>query len=407
MPTVYFARYLLMPTGDLLHNGGITVEGNLITSIGSRGSLKRSSKDRIVNLGDMLLMPGMINAHTHLEESILRDFPKSDTETFAAWTAKTASRIKAAADTGMAASVRLAIREALANGITTIVDSARTDASVAVLAQEPIRSQVIFELQPETIDLEQTIIADLAARIHLSGRTADIGTGPHALFSMTPDSHAEVAQFAQRNHYLWAMHLAESAEELQAFTDQSGDLYFHITRKKSWPFGKTERGPMHHAISNNLIPDNALCFHCNYCDGEELALLAGKNVSVVICYQYGREIGHKEFPLDVAFRRGVNICLGTEGPGLSRPMNLFDELFQIKQAYPHFTAPELLSWVTRNPAKALGLGDKLGSLEEGKIADIIGLRAPETAADDILDEVMREEIEVAFVMVDGEEIIID
>jgi cytosine/adenosine deaminase-related metal-dependent hydrolase len=407
MSSVYFARYLLMPDGTILQNGGIAVEGGTISSVGSRGSLKRTSKDRIVNLGSLLLMPGCINMHTHLEESALRGYEKCDSETFAAWMAKKNSRLKSIQTDEITSAIRLTIREALANGITTIVDSSRTDISAAVLRDEPIRSWIIFEEHPEAMVAEECIQTGLQERIARSGRYEAVGVGPHALFSMAPATHKAVSAFAQHNHYLWATHLSESAEELQAFTTQSGDLHFQITRKKNWPFGKTERGPMYYAVTNSLIPNNAICFHCNYVDGQELSLLSAKNVTIVHCPQYTREIGHKPFPLDIAFRRGINICLGTESPSLDRPINLFDELFLLKQAYPHIPAAEMIRWITLNPARSLGQLKKLGSIETGKMADIIGLKIPPASSGDILEEMLQENVEIAFVMVNGEELIIE
>jgi 5-methylthioadenosine/S-adenosylhomocysteine deaminase len=406
MTTVYFARYILMPSGDIVSNGGVTIDGDTITSVGPRGALKRTSKDRVVNLGDVLLLPGLINLHTHLEESVSRGYEKDEQETFASWTAKKCSRVRSASAAEMSNTIRLAVREALANGITTIVDSSRTDRCCAILGEEPIRSWVGFEMHPESTEAEQSLETDLQKRIEGSGRTSRIAIGPHALYSLAPEAHKALIRTAAARQYLWLTHLAESAEELQAFTDLSGDLFFHITRRKSWPFAKAERGPMYYAITNNLIANNGICIHCTYVDGQELSLLAAKNVSIVLCFQYSQELGHKPFPLDVAFRRGINICLGTETPTTGRPMNLFDELYQLKTAYPHIPARDMLRWATQNPANALGCGGQLGSLEVGKKADIVGIRMPHDTQNDILEEAIREEVEIAFVLVDGEEIII-
>lgn len=407
MSTVYFARYILMPSGEVIANGGIAVDAGTISSVGPRGSLKRSSKDRIVNLGDILLLPGLINLHTHLEESILRGHEKCEQETFAAWLAKKSSRIKSAPREEMSMAIRLGVREAIANGITSLMDCSRTDLSCAILKEEPIRSWVVFETHPESSEAEQRLLEDLDRRINASGRGERVAVGPHALFSLAPQAHKLLAGTAATRGYLWSAHLAESAEELQAFTERQGDLFFHLTRKKSWPFTGAERGPMYYAITNNLIPNGGICVHCTYIDGQELSLLAAKNVSIVLCYQYSRELGHKPFPLDVAFRRGVNLCIGTETPTIGRPMNLFDELYQLKSAYPHIPASEILRWVTQNPARALGCGDQLGSLAVGKKADIIGIRMPHDSQHDILEEAIHEEVEIAFVLVNGEEVIIE
>ncbi len=406
MATVYFAKWILLPEGEILVNGGIVVTKDRVTSVGPRSRLRRSSRDRIVNMGDMLLLPGLINMHTHLEEGLLRGTPKAESESFASWIAKRNSRIRASGPDEIISTVRLGIREALANGITTVVDSTRTDIPGLVLKEEPIRSWVIHETYPENENDEIGVVEVLTHRIKRSRRGENTGLGPYALFSLAPGAHRQLIEYARGNGFLWAMHLAESAEELQAFSEQRGDLYFNIIRKKKWPFGAADRGPTGYALKHGLIPDNGVCFHCNYLSGHEMSLLAEKNCSVVHCSRYNELLEHKPFPLDTAVNRGVNICVATESACGGMSSNLFDELYRVKRLYPHIPARDMFSWVTVNPAKALGAESYLGSIAAGKKADIIGVRFAHDQREDILEEMLVEDPRVEFVMVDGEEIII-
>jgi 5-methylthioadenosine/S-adenosylhomocysteine deaminase len=403
--TAYFARWVLLPTGEILENGGVVVTGNQITSVGSRGRIRRSSQDRIVNLGPTLLLPGLINMHTHLEEGIIRGMARENEEAFSAWRAKRNRRLSTTASDAVISSVRLAIRESLANGITTVVDSSSRDISALVFRDEPIRSWVIHETAPVDASAEEVVIDILARRIERSRRTGNIGVGPHAFYSLAPTSHRALIEMAKKRGYLWAAHLAESAEELQAFSEQKGDLYFRITRHKEWPFGETGRGVMYAAITQNLIPNHAVCFHCNYVNGQELSLLAAKNATIVLAPRYTEEHCHKPFPLDIALSRRINICIGTESPTSFAPLNLFDELFRLKSLYPHIPAAEMIKWMTVNAAKALRCGERLGAIVEGRLADLVGVRFAHDPHEDLLEEMIASEPEVVFVMVDGEEVI--
>ncbi|MBD3315456.1 MAG: amidohydrolase family protein [Chitinivibrionales bacterium] len=403
--TAYFARWVLLPSGEILENGGVVVSGNRIASVGSRGRIRRSSQDRIVNLGPTLLMPGLINMHTHLEQGIIRGMIREENEAFSAWRAKRDGRLSAIKDETIASSVRLAIRESLANGVTTVVDSSNRTISPDVFKDEPIRSWVIHEVAPLDSASEESVIETLHSRITKSEHLQNLGIGPHAFYSLAPDSHRALIRAANANGYLWAAHLAESAEELQAFSEQRGDLYFRITRRKKWPFGNTERGVMYTAITENLIPNHALCFHCNYVSGQELSLLAAKNVTIVVAPRYTEAHGHKPFPLDIALARKINLCIGTESPSSFAPLNLFDELFHLKRAHPYIPAQEMLRWVTVNAARALRCSDRLGAVGEGMLADLVGVRFPHAAHEDLLEELIAAEPEVVFVMVDGEEVI--
>lgn len=394
-----------MPDGNILVNGGIAVEGDRISAVGPRGRLKRGSKDRAVNLGDTLLLPGFINMHTHLEEAVLRGMQKGDDETFAAWIKRRSAELIASSPGSVISSVRLAIRESLANGITTIADTSRTDIAAIVLRDEPVRTWIFHECHPENAVAQEEITATLRKRIERLHRDGNTGVAPYALFSLSPKRHKTLLETARSNGYLWSSHVAESADELQAFSTQSGDLYASITQREEWPYGKTERGSLYYALTNNLIPQHGICCHCNYMSGQELSLLTARNASIVFCPQYNQHMGHKAFPLDVALNRGINACLGTESPSSAKPMNLFDDLYLLKNQYPHVTGFQLVQMVTSNAARALRC-TAIGALEPDKKADIIGLRFPHAPGADLLDEMILEETKVVLVIVNGEEVVV-
>lgn len=407
MATVYFARWMLLGTGEMLENGACSVEGNRIVSAGHRSHVKRTSNDRLVNLGDTLLLPGFINMHTHLEECVVRGSVKSADETFAVFSAKKNSRVRQSGRERIEPGIRLLVRELLAEGTTTVVDSSSLGFSAPILADEPIRSWVAHEAQaddPATDEGAPAVIRQKTAALHQKiGRAI----GPHAFFSLSPASQRKIIDIAAAEKWLWTTHIAESAEELQAFSERKGDLYFYITRKKPWPFGDTAMGSMTAALSLSLIPGGAICIHCNYASSHELSLLAAKRAAIVHCFRYSEEIGHKRFPLEVALNRRVLFCLGTEGIAPAGGMGLLDELFALKCAYPHISAREMLRWITQNPATALRMGDRLGSIAPDRLADLIAVRFTHDPKEDILEELIMADVEMALVMVDGQEVIAD
>ncbi|MBD3421286.1 MAG: amidohydrolase family protein [Chitinivibrionales bacterium] len=408
MSTVYYARWLLLPDFSIVTNGALAVEGQRIAAVGARSKVRRTSGDRIVNLGNVLLMPGLINMHTHLEEGIVRGIYKEEEEPFSSWIAKKSSRIRQSSLEAIMPTIRLGVRESLTNGITTIVDSSRTGASLVVLKEEPIRSWVIHEWHDEQ-QINGNVHAKVNAekRIAADAETVNIGAGPYSLFSLLPGEQKSLIELSRRERLLWATHLAESSEELQAFSEQKGDLFFHITRRRDWPFGETTRGSVSFGLANNLIPNNALLFHCNYTSGQELSLLAAKKASVIVTPRYNHRLGHKNLSIDVAMNRGVHICIGSEGVAGMETMNLFDELFYLKQSHPHIPAPEMIKWVTLNPAKALGMHNRIGVLQNGALADIVGVSFAHDPQEELLEELLEEEPDVRFVMVNGEEIIVN
>ncbi|HAJ78303.1 MAG TPA: hypothetical protein DCO75_00905, partial [Fibrobacteres bacterium] len=178
MATIYYARWILLPTCEIIQNGGISIEGNSIYSIGPRGRIKRSADDHIVNVGDLMLMPGLINMHIHLEEGVVRSYPKEPDETFASWISKKKSRIKHASMETLKTAIRLGSRELLSHGITTVVDSSRTGFSAEALKTEPIRACIINEIHPEDMAEEKAAVDLVSKRISATNNFFAYGTGP-------------------------------------------------------------------------------------------------------------------------------------------------------------------------------------------------------------------------------------
>ncbi|HEX2957980.1 MAG TPA: amidohydrolase family protein, partial [Chitinispirillaceae bacterium] len=233
------------------------------------------------------------------------------------------------------------------------------------------------------------------------------GVGPYSLFSVSPEIQTRFITFAGHEKLPWMTHVAESAEELQAFAEKKGDLFFHITRKRPWPFGETPLGSLHFALEKNLIPHGGICIHCNYAGASELEKLASLGAAIVHCPTYCESMNHKALPIDVVLKRNVCLCIGTEGEYVPGSLSLFDELYLLKQQYPHISTLEMLRWVTQNPASALGVGDRLGSLSVGKLADIIGVRFSYDEASDLLDEMLFSDVELVLSMIDGQEVIVN
>jgi cytosine/adenosine deaminase-related metal-dependent hydrolase len=342
--------------------------------------------------------------HTHLEESILRGIEKNDTETFNSWMMRRRRQMAGLTPDAVISSVRLAIRESLANGITTIADTTHTDIPTLVLKDEPIRSWVFHELSPENNSEQENCIASVIKRIERCRRDGNTGIAPHAVYSLSPAHHKAVADKCRTSGYAWSSHIAESAEELQAFSAKSGEIFDYVCGMQEWPYGESDRGSMYYALTNSLIPRHGICIHCNYMSLQELSLMAALDATIVFCPQYNSHAGHKPFPIDVALNHGCNVCLGTESPSISRPMNLFDDLFNLKMTYPHLTPVELIKTVTENPAHALR-NHSIGKLEAGRKADIIGLRFPHDPKGDILEDMIMSDANVTLVIVNGEEVI--
>ena len=397
MSYIYLAKWILLPSFEILTNGAIVIDGDKIKEVGLRSKISKKKDDIIINLNDTFLLPGLINLHTHLEENAIRDIPKKDFESFASWLSKRSTKLKHTQKFQIENAYRLGIRESLSNGITSIGDFSKTDISLQIAKKEPARTFIFKEIYPETLEEEASLINNLDNLL-----SQDIkGICPFTIYSLSYDLHRALIDFCKKNNLIWSCHLAESSEEIQAFYEQCGDLFFFLTRKKPWPFTKSQKGPIEFALSNNLIPEKSILLHCNYITGRELEGIANLNSSIVLCFQYSKEMNHKPFPMELALSKKILICAATESLSCDRSINLFDELFCAKKENPNIPSSEMLKWITINPAKALGMENLLGSIEEGKFADIIGLKFPQNPSNFLLDEVIFGQPEVTFILING------
>ncbi len=393
---VYFARWVLLSDMSLVENGAVAVEDGRIADIAQRGTVRRRPGDTIVNLGDMLLMPGLINAHTHLEEGVTRgQIDNLLPDPVAIITARRDAAMAAESE-AVAIAVKLGIRESLSNGITTIADTFRRGTTPKAYVGERARVLAMREIDPLIPTDESAAISETPEK------TDEIsGYSPYALWSLSPSHHRVLSRIVSQKKLLWSCHIAQTPDELMAFGEHCGAIYDEVTARKSWPF-HTKGAPLHTAIKENVIPNNGILLHCSYADGSELSLLATRHASVVLCPQYSGLMSLREFPLETALYRGVNVCIGTEAPVGQFSADLFDELYTMRCTNPQIPAAELLKCVTINPAKALRMDSDIGSLEIGKAADIVGLMVGSTTIENILEEIVMEQPKVGLVIVAGE-----
>lgn len=404
---IYRASYILTMTGYVIEDGAVAVKDGRIRDVGRYKSIKRERTDKIIDCRPLILMPGLINSHTHLEEGMLRS-RLDPPQTFASWHARVIKYLMESDINSRLNAVRLGCRESIFCGTTTIADTALTGASFLILREENIRSFVFLAVQGAVPWEAESIFSKANDRMELLDRVyrkENIGLSAISPYSASVELYRLVLQNAKKSGSIFQTHLAESNEELEMFSSHSGPLYEYSMRKYGADLRDYIKGSAFFMFKKNLIPTKSIAVHGNYLSGDEFASLAERNVSLVHCPQSHDFFQHKEFPFETALARGVNICLGTESLASSPNLNLFDEMFCIKRKHPELDSETILSFATINGAAALGMGDKTGKLAPGFAADMIGVRLAYKPEENLYDELILGDPQVEFVMVNGEEVI--
>jgi cytosine/adenosine deaminase-related metal-dependent hydrolase len=391
----------------VIDDGGVVLSNGTIVAIGDASTLRRAYPDATdQDLGHAVLLPGLINAHLHLE---LSDLPRLAGDqwsgTLADWLIEIIKQAPQGDDAGrVARAVEAGVRQCLRFGVTSVGDITRQPAITRpLLRTSPLRVVSFGEIQAmaQRRALLDDRVAGAADRAHEGGRLR-AGLSPHAPYSVEAPGYRRCVELSRIKGYPLATHLAESAEE-------AGFLASHAAPfRRIWDFlGAWDDevplftgGPIRLAKSVGLLDVPAVLAHVNYCDDDELQLLAAGRASVAYCPRTHAYFGHPAHRWREMIAAGVNVAVGTDSTASSPDLNLVDDLRLLRTLAPEVPATELWQLATMRGARALGMQNEVGSLTPGKQADLVCFPVGGTA--DPLDQLLRESIRPSKVWIGGE-----
>jgi cytosine/adenosine deaminase-related metal-dependent hydrolase len=370
------SRWVAPMSSSLIENGFVSIENGLIADVGSASMLPRKVD---LDLGDSVLLPGLINAHTHLELS--NQSQGEPPTSFGEWIWRIIERrieLGDAIDDDIVRATKLGAEESLRFGVTCVGDISREcRITRRVLRELPLRVVSFGEVQAmaafrDRLDhrLETAVDSSLA-----SDRLC-VGVSPHAPFTVEPDAYCSIVKTAQARSMRICTHLAETLEEREFLAFGSGPLRELWNKLGTWDdrVPLVPSGPFGLARNCGLLDMPSLLAHVNYLNDEELAMLAGSQASVVFCprtHAYFRHAPHRWREMLV---RGINVCVGTDGKGSAPDLNVVDDLRLLHKQSPEVPAELLWQLVTTNAAKALRVPG-VGAIEVGNVADLVAFPA--------------------------------
>lgn len=350
------------------------IKGDRVVSVGKWSDIRRSAHD-VVDLGEVVLLPGLVNAHCHLDytDMVIRRGEK----TFKDWARTIIKKKSGWTIADYRKSWMRGARMLEHSGTTTVADiEAVPDLLPWAWRQSSLRVCSFLEMtgvanarRPAKI-LSETF--DLLTRLKKPCKIANVGLSPHALYSTVPELLRLTARRSRKLRV--TMHVAESEEEMQMYARREGELFQWLSqiRDMSDCGGRTPVQAVHRA---GLLGDNFLAVHCNYLTAEDIRILARTKTHVVHCPSSHVYFGHHRFPYEKLWRAGVNLCVGTDSLASmrGRELNMFAEMQQFSRVYPDVSSETILKMGTINGAKALGMGGKIGELSRGAFADLVAV----------------------------------
>ncbi len=405
---MYIRARLVWPvSGPPIENGALLAADGRIVALGRRADVSPPAHTRRVDLGDALVLPGLINAHCHLDYTHMAgllapagsftDWIKSITALKGQWTL---------AD--YRASWREGAEMLVRRGVTTVVDiEAVPELLPGVWSATPLRVISLLEMTGVKSRRDPArLVAETVARAEtLPAGRCRVGLSPHAPYSTVPELLRQSAAVARARGWLLSTHVAESAEEFEMFQHRRGAMFDWLARNGRDNRDCGDGSPVQHLARHGLLGPDLLAVHANYLAAGDAALLARHGVSVVHCPRSHAYFGHRPFPWPGLVRAGVNVCLGTDSlvTVLRRQepvLDLFAEMREFLCRQPGATPETAVRLVTVQAARALGLTGRAGELRPGAWADLIAL--PFTgAAEAVAAGVTQHRGEVAASLIGG------
>jgi aminodeoxyfutalosine deaminase len=378
------ARWIAPVSRSPIENGRLTFAGGRIVAVES-GS--RQPQD--VDYGDAMVLPGLVNAHTHLELTHLRGrVPFAGS--FTAWLAGVvALQTTMGANEAMGAATRDGLAESLAAGVATVVDIGCGEWTTEPWLASPVNLVCLFEaigMGPRRLlrhhrSIDKAIADHQAAdraQAANDGLAAEsvcrkFGISPHAPYSTAPEVYQQAVQYVQSRGLPFCTHLAETRDELEFLARGTGAFRELLEFLGLWDGSFTPPGcsPIQYAERLGLLQCRPILAHVNYVSDSDIDRLAPYEASVVYCPRTHRFFGHEPHRFREMLARGINVCLGTDSLASTESLSILDELRFLRQIEPAVPSEVLLEMGTIRGARAAGLQNETGSLEPGKRADLI------------------------------------
>jgi cytosine/adenosine deaminase-related metal-dependent hydrolase len=376
------ARVVVAVSRSPIENGAVIISRSRIRAVGSWRDLKPRATEKIVDLGEVILLPGLVNAHCHLDYTDMAGLlppPK----TFTDWIHLMISAKGQWEYRDYARSWLNGARMLLQTGTTTVADiEAVPDLLPEVWDATPLRVFSFLEMTGIRARREpRAVLREAVEKIEsLAHPRCRASLSPHAPYSTLPELLRLSAREARKKKLPITTHIAESAQEYEMFVHARGAMFDWLKRNERDMADCGLGSPVEHLARCRMLGENLLAVHANYLGRRDAALLAERNVSIVHCPRSHFYFKHRSFPLGKLLKAKVNVCLGTDSlatvyktPREKPELNMFEEMRALAGAHPKLQSKKILQMATVSGAKALGQAGQIGEISPNACADLIAI----------------------------------
>jgi aminodeoxyfutalosine deaminase len=378
------ARTLLPVAQPAVENGAVIISGNRIRAVGSWPELRSAACGKIIDLGDVILLPGLVNAHCHLDYTDMAGMLPPP-RTFTDWIPLIMSARSGWEHADYVRSWRNGARMLLRTGTTTVADIETVpDLLPEAWDATPLRIFSFLEMTGIRARRDpRGVLQEAIEKIDsLSHPRCSAWLSPHAPYSTLPELLRRSAEVARKRRWRLSIHVAESEPELEMFQHARGNMFRWMQRNARDLSDCGLGSPVRHLARNRVLGENLLAIHANLLARGDASLLGKHHVHVVHCPRSHNYFGHPPFQRRRLARAGVNVCLGTDSLATVRKyrnqnpeLDLFAEMRALAASEPQLPPAEILRMATVHGARALGRAGQIGELSKNALADLIAIPA--------------------------------
>jgi cytosine/adenosine deaminase-related metal-dependent hydrolase len=402
------ARYIFPVEGPPIEDGCLTIQQGRIAWVGST-----QERQGDLDLGNVAIMPGFVNAHTHLELAPLKgDRRHLGDDDEVSWLRRVVEQRRAGTEQSLRETVARNVRASIEGGATLVADTATEGLSWEKIAEAPLRAVVFAELIG--LRRDRGLQTDAAAWKWLGSirpesqvaACARPGLSPHAPYTTSGWLYYKAAA----SRLPLATHLAELPEELRLLKYRDGPLRRFLEDLDAWdeewePIGPR---PADYVRRGELRNADWLIAHGTYFEPDDFWQLRpeaapnGHRVAIAYCPRTHARFGHAPHPYRALLERGAIVCLGTDSLASCESLSLLDELRFLHRRDDSLSGALLLTMATLFGAWALKAETTTGSLKAGKSADLAIVALPDRAESDPYALLLESDLPVIGTVFEGD-----
>ena len=387
MTILYSARWVLPISLPPIEEGAIAVDGSQITDVGARASLiAKYPEAKVHDYPDAVILPGLINAHSHLELTAMRGFLESEESDFTGWLRKlTAARIELMTSEDRYVSAAWGAIEALRAGVTALADASdcayESMNALRDVGMRGIVFQESFGPDPRLADDNFSKLTDKVARLaELETPQVRVGVSPHAPYTVCGRQLELISEFALSDDRPVMMHAAESLAEEMLLREGRG-AFAEALANRGIEWHAPGLSTIQYLKRHCVLQTKPLLVHCIRVDNADIEMLKDSGARIAHCPKSNAKLGHGRAPFSVFLNRGIPAGLGSDSVASNNTCDILEEArfatllarSEIDQinGQRRLAATDALHAATAGGARALGLAGQAGELSAGLQADFV------------------------------------